>query len=69
MMTIAEVRKMLRGLIDAAESKSAWARAHHVAPSYVSEVLYGRREPGPRMLKALGLRRQRVILYDVETAE
>jgi len=41
----------------AAGSQRAWALAHQVSVQYLSDVLLGRRPPGPSILAALGLRR------------
>lgn len=38
------------------------ASAWRVSPQYVSDVLAGRREPGQKLLKALGYRR--VVIYE-----
>ncbi|MGW9821955.1 hypothetical protein ACUXK4_004544 [Methylorubrum extorquens] len=35
----------------------AWARVHDVADTYVSSVIAGRVEPGPKILGALGLQK------------
>jgi DNA-binding transcriptional regulator YdaS (Cro superfamily) len=42
-------------------SQAAWARKHGVSPAYVSDVINGRREPGPAILDALGI--ERVVTY------
>lgn len=39
----------------------AWAKSHGVSPAYVSDVIAGRREPGKKILKALGL--EKVVTY------
>jgi hypothetical protein len=36
-------------------SRLSWAKAHHVSPSYVNTVFSGRREPGKKILDALGI--------------
>lgn len=43
------------------DNQSAWARSRGISPSYVSEVLAGRRDPGKLILDALGL--ERVVTY------
>ena len=35
----------------------AWAKARGIGATYVSDVINGRREPGPSFLAALGLRK------------
>lgn len=41
----------------AVPTQGAWASANKVMPSYVSDVINGRRDPSPAILKALGLKR------------
>ena len=53
----------LRKAIADAGGQSAWAKQVGLTPSYVNDVLLGRRDPGPAVLAALGLRR--VISYEV----
>jgi DNA-binding transcriptional regulator YdaS (Cro superfamily) len=54
---------LLRKAVDEAGGQSAWARSVMLTPSYVNDVLVGRRDPGPAVLSALGLRR--VVTYEV----
>ncbi len=63
-MTIDRVRELLRQACETAGSQSAWAQAHEMTGAYVSDVINGRREPGPKVLRALGL--SRVTCYKVE---
>jgi len=56
-----EVRRLLVAGCIQAGGQGRWAQQHGVAPSYVSEVLNGRRAPGYGILSALGL--ERVIAY------
>jgi DNA-binding transcriptional regulator YdaS (Cro superfamily) len=42
-------------------NQAAWARDHNLSPAYVSDVINGRREPGPAILEALGI--ERVVVY------
>ncbi|MCK2055306.1 transcriptional regulator [Methylobacterium sp. 37f] len=51
------VRARLRAAVSEAGSLRAWSARNGVAPSVVSEVLQGRREPARTVLSALGLRR------------
>lgn len=51
------VRERLMHACAAVGGQRAWARMHGVAPSYVSSVVSGDAEPGPKILSALGLRR------------
>ena len=41
-----------------AGSRKAWAAAKGVSPSYVTDVLQGRRQPGEKVLAALGYVRE-----------
>ena len=54
-MTTDEVIARLRGAIAREKSQKAWADANGVSPSYVSDVLQRRRDPGAMILTALGL--------------
>lgn len=54
-MTIEDVLARLRGAIEKAGGSSSWARENDCSASYVSDVLGGRREPGPAILRRLGL--------------
>jgi hypothetical protein len=60
-MTIEDVKDMLREACLKAGSQAIWAQQHGVSASYVSDVIQGRREPGDKVLKALGL--DRIIIY------
>lgn len=54
-MTIAEVLIRLQRSCDRLGSQRAWAAKHGVSAAYVSDVLMGRKEPGPAILEPLGL--------------
>lgn len=43
---------MLRAACRKAGSMRAWARQHELSAAYVSDVLMGRREPGPAICDA-----------------
>ena len=51
------VRARLRSACAEAGGIRPWSAAHGVSPGLVCEVLAGRREPAPRVLAPLGLRR------------
>ena len=51
------VIKMLQRLVKEHGSQKDAASRLGVKPSYFSDVLNGRREPGPKILCALGLRK------------
>ncbi len=54
-MTADEVRRALRVAASAAGGMQAWTIANGVNTSYAHDVLAGRREPGGKILDALGL--------------
>lgn len=56
-----EVRGQLTRLAEETGGVRALAKALGVSPSYVSDVLNGRRAPGPPFLAALGLKK--VVVY------
>ena len=58
-MTADEVREILRRACKKAGGMRAWARAHGVSVAYVSDVLLGRREPGPSICAAFQLEAER----------
>lgn len=60
-MDIDDVRDMLRELARPS-TDAALAKNLKLSPSYLSDVLLGRREPGPKLLAALGLRK--VVSYE-----
>ena len=61
-MTTDDVRGLLLEMCEEAGTQQAWAKAHRISPQYVTDVLKERREPGGKMLAALGLRR--VVAYE-----
>ena len=67
MMTLDDVRELLRQECERAGSQVAWAKAHGMAAAYVSDVIHGRRDPGGKLLDALGL--DRVVTYRKRQAQ
>lgn len=61
--TEADVRAMIARLRDKSGGVRAMARGLGVSPSYVSDVLNGRRAPGPDFLKAVGIRKEVTVRY------
>ena len=53
----ARVLALLRERIAAAGSLRAWAGAQSLSHAYVRDVLLGSRQPGPRILAAIGYER------------
>jgi len=62
-MTRDEVVMLLQKMVDRAGSQSAFAKEIGVTGAYIGDVLHGKRDPGPAILKVLGLRRQVQITY------
>ncbi|MCE4224052.1 transcriptional regulator [Methylobacterium sp. C25] len=56
-LTREEVIARLRRQIADRGSQQDWARAAGVSPTYLGDVLKGRRVPGDRILLALGVQR------------
>jgi hypothetical protein len=54
-MTADDVRNLLRNACEKAGTAAAWADANDLSAAYVSDTLSKKREPGPAILKALGL--------------
>ena len=52
---IDQVLDMLREECAQVGSQYQWATKHKLSPAYISDVLQGRRNPGPAVLKALRL--------------
>ena len=61
-MTADDVRAKLREDIGQA-SAASWAARHGVTRQYLSDVLRGRRDPGPTILDALGLSKAQTVTY------
>ncbi len=62
-MTLDDVLARLRERIAEAGGASAWARGAGCSPSYVSDVLGKRRDPGPAILAALGLQGEKTFRH------
>lgn len=56
-MALAEVVRLVRGRCEAAGSQKDFAGLAGVSQAYISDVLNGKREPGQKLLAAIGLRR------------
>jgi hypothetical protein len=61
-MTNDEFLRLLRAECEKAGSQAKWAAARGISPSYLSDVLQGRREAGGKILDALGYKR--VVSYE-----
>jgi Helix-turn-helix len=56
-------------LVRAQGSQAAAAAAWGISKPYLSDILHGRRLPGPKLLKALGVRREVRYLEDAVLRE
>lgn len=54
-MTADEVRERVREACRQAGSARAWGRDNDISSPYINDVLLGRRDPGAKILDALGL--------------
>lgn len=54
-MTLKDVRKMVETEVDQAGSYRRAAKRLEVSHAYLADVVSGHREPGPKMLTALGV--------------
>jgi len=59
--TQAEVIETIKELVRGNSQKKI-AKEWHVSPAYFSDVIRGRREPGKKILKAMGLKK--VVRYE-----
>jgi hypothetical protein len=56
-----ELFKLLRAACKAAGGQTRWAEQHGMSASYIIDVLNSRRDPGTKILSALGV--ARVVRY------
>jgi transcriptional regulator with XRE-family HTH domain len=61
MLSEQDIRERLRAAVAAAGSQQAFARQCDISAQYINDVLRGRREPGQKILTALGV--ERVVTY------
>ena len=60
-----DVRRLLAKAVKEAGDQYLWARNVGVDQSYISKVLTGRRQPGPRICAALGIERVITVTYRI----
>lgn len=60
-LTSDDVRALILKACDKAGSRQAWATQIKVSPTFLGDVIHGRREPSPSILRPLGL--EKVVLY------
>lgn len=65
LLSMTQVRELLQTEITKVGNASQWAAKAGVSKAYVSDVLAGRRDPGPSIAKALRLKvhRKTEIFY------
>ena len=61
LLTKAQLLELVRSAVEAAGTQKALAERYGISEQYLTDVLRGRREPGEKLLSALGY--ERVILY------
>lgn len=54
MITRKQLTQKLRDACDAAGSQRQWALQNDISPAHVNDVLAGNRQPGKKIVKALG---------------
>jgi hypothetical protein len=54
-VTADDVRAILKKACDEVGGIRAWSRKHDISAAYISDVILGRREPGPSVCRILGL--------------
>lgn len=64
MLTEQELIERLRDAVNRAGSQKDFAQQHGISEQYLSDVLRSRREPGQKILDALGV--ERVVRYQVK---
>ena len=65
MLVIApEFYASLRKSCALAGGQSRWAEAHSISVGYVNDVLNARKDPGPKLLAAIGWRRVSTLMPD-----
>lgn len=65
-MNAQEIMAILHKACEEAGSQAAWAKAHGISPSHVSDVLRGRRELAGKLLDILGF--DRIVCYKKKAA-
>lgn len=60
-LTMDDVVRLLKDAIAQSGSARAWASQNKVSEPYLSDVAWHRRDPGPKILEALGL--EKVVRY------
>lgn len=66
MLTIDDVRELLRKACEQAGNQNRWAKAHGISRGNLTAVLKGRKDPGDQFLKALHL--VKVVSFQADPA-
>lgn len=68
-MTESDVRKLVGERIERAGGVRSLSREWgDVSPNMISDLMNGRRGPGPKMLRHLGLSRRELVVFEPATA-
>lgn len=62
-MNKTDVLKLIRQAVHDAGSQSAFARQCSVTTQYINDLLRGRRDPGTKILDALGIEKTVTVSY------
>jgi transcriptional regulator with XRE-family HTH domain len=62
-MNKSEVLKLIRQAVHDAGSQTAFARQCGVTTQYINDLLRGRRDPGAKILDALGIEKTVIVSY------
>ncbi|KQP62142.1 hypothetical protein [Methylobacterium sp. Leaf112] len=69
MLTTEQVRERLKARMEEAGGATAWGRANRISPSYLGDVVKGRRTPGAAVLRPLGLVRLEHVYAEAPVQE
>jgi hypothetical protein len=56
-LTLGQIYGLLTQACADVGGQKAWGEVHDISPSHICDVLNTRRDPGPKILQALGLER------------
>lgn len=62
-MTEAQIRERIKKEVARAGSYRALGREWGITSPYICDLIHGRRAPGAKVLKALGLKKTKTITY------
>lgn len=67
-MTESEVSIIVASKAKLAGGVRSLAREWNISPAMISDLINGRRGPGPRVLEHLGLKKVKVVRFEKDTA-